>query len=216
VRRTKGRRSISFSVAPNGQLRIAAPALTPLFVIKRLLVSSRQDIRHLLKKATPTFVYEDGAMLGKSHSLQVVTGDSLAVKRHDRVVRVSIPPSETIASPKVQAAIREIVVPILRREAKHYLPRRLEYLAQQYGYSYERVRLSHTTTRWGSCSSSGTISLNIALMRLPFELIDYVLLHELAHTKQMNHSDAFWNLVEQMLPDYKSRRKVLKKYSPIC
>jgi len=87
-------------------------------------------------------------------------------------------------------------------------------LADEFGFSYERVRFSHASSRWGSCSSGGTVSLNITLMRLPDRLIDYVLIHELAHTKHMNHSAEFWAEVEKHDPGYKRHRKALKMFSP--
>jgi predicted metal-dependent hydrolase len=106
------------------------------------------------------------------------------------------------------------VIDALRMEAMSFLPKRLSFLAEKFGYSYEKVRFSHSSGRWGSCSTSGTISLNIAMMKLPFELIDYILLHELSHTTQMNHSEKFWKQVEASDPLYKQHRAALKKESP--
>ena len=74
--------------------------------------------------------------------------------------------------------------------------------------------MSHANTRWGSRSSSGTISLNIGLMNLPQELSDYVILHELAHINHMDHSEKFWAEVAEHDPKYKQHRKALKGYSP--
>ncbi|MCL2869350.1 M48 family metallopeptidase [Candidatus Saccharibacteria bacterium] len=102
------------------------------------------------------------------------------------------------------------------KKARQLLPIRLDSLAKQYGYKYNKVRLSHATTRWGSYSSRGTVSLNVGLIRLPDELIDYVLIHELVHSKHMNHSAAFWQEVASHVPDYKNKRKQIAKYRPLA
>ena len=213
VHRVKGRNSILLKVTPSGAIRITMPMYAPLFMAKRLLESSRQSVRAMLSEHTAT-LYTDGMQIGKSHTLSVRQGNSFGVKRDDRVLAVTLVDSMTIADEAVQVAIREQVTLLLRREAKHYLPKRLSYLSSQHGFSYKSVRFSHASSRWGSCSSNGTISLNIALMGLPFELIDYVLVHELCHTQEMNHSDNFWNLVQSIDPDYRQHRKTLKTHSP--
>ncbi|MBQ8985250.1 M48 family metallopeptidase [Candidatus Saccharibacteria bacterium] len=103
---------------------------------------------------------------------------------------------------------------VLMKKAKDYLPYRLEYFAKLYGYSYDKCRLTHANTRWGSCSSKRTISLNIGLMKLPEPLRDYVILHELAHLNHMDHSKAFWAEVETHDKNYKAHDKKLKLFSP--
>ncbi len=125
------------------------------------------------------------------------------------LVREKIP----LSDPKTQRA-RDAKKKLLMRKAKDYLPYRLEYYAKLYGYDYERCRLSHAATRWGSCSSSGTISLNIGLMQVPEVLRDYVILHELAHLNHMDHSPQFWDEVGQHDPRYKEHRRKLKAFSP--
>jgi predicted metal-dependent hydrolase len=96
----------------------------------------------------------------------------------------------------------------LRARAKHYLPVEMQRLAQLHGFLYKQVKIRKSRTRWGSCSSKGTINLSFYLMLLPVHLIEYVLLHELCHTVEMNHSAAFWLLLDKHT---EGRAKVLRK-----
>lgn len=214
IRKNRRAKYIRVSVAPNGSLRASMPFFSTQRSLKSLLDTSRDDIRTMLQTHSNTANYEDGMRIGKNHSIILTTGPRLAVKTIRQHITVTKPAELDISQPDVQQLIREEVRKALRREAKAYLPKRLETLAEALDCSYERVRFSHASTRWGSCSSTGTISLNIALMQLTFELIDYVLIHELCHTKQMNHSPAFWQLVAAADPDYLVHRRTLKKHSP--
>lgn len=164
----------------------------------------------------PHYELTPGMQIGKSHTLVVMpsTRDEVKVSRQKQQIIVSLPDSVPLDSADVTAKVREVIISALRIEAKSYLPKRLAYLAAQMDCQYERVRFSHASGRWGSCSSNGTISLNIALMKLPHELIDYVLIHELCHTKQMNHSERFWVLVAAEDPSYKIHRSSLKSHTP--
>jgi len=215
IRRSSLTSHVRIRVAPNGTLRASLPMYAPIFMLKRLLKTSRQELRELLSQQDTQQAYENGMQIGKSHTLIVQEGvEKLSVTRHGQQIIIRLPADLTLESPVVIAEIRQAVIAALRIESKNYLPRRLSYLAKQLDCSYIKVRFSHASGRWGSCSSNGTISLNIALMKLPHELIDYVIVHELSHTKQMNHSDAFWRTVAIGDPDYKSHRKLLKAHSP--
>lgn len=154
--------------------------------------------------------------IGKSHTLLVRHRDipKPQIVKHGLQIIATLPEKNSLSQPAVAQAIREVVIEALRIEAKSYLPKRLLFLADKHEYTYKKVRFSHAGSRWGSCSSNGTISLNIALMKLPFELIDYVLIHELSHTVEMNHSDAFWRHVATADPLYKQHRRLLKQESP--
>lgn len=116
--------------------------------------------------------------------------------------RLEAEPTEKLTREKVIA---------LAEEALKVIPARVEYFARVIGVTYGKITVRNQKTRWGSCSSKGNLNFNCLLMLAPPEVLDYVVVHELCHRKQMNHSKAFWSEVEKVLPDYKEARKWLKE-----
>lgn len=216
LRRSARASHVRIRVAPDGRLRASLPLYAPVFLVKRLVHTSREELRAMLAEQHSDSVFEHGMQIGKSHTLLTRTSSNkkTAVRRSGQQIIVHLPKDKTLSDPLVAREVRDSVIDALRIEAKSYLPKRLAFLAKNHGFSYQKIRFSHASGRWGSCSSSGTISLNIALMKLPFELIDYVLVHELSHTVEMNHSQAFWQLVESGDPQYRLHRRNLKKETP--
>jgi len=101
----------------------------------------------------------------------------------------------------------------LRLKAKNYIPERVKQLSEKHNLSYNRIFIKNLKSRWGSCSAKNNINLNLHLMSLPEKLIDYVILHELAHTKEKNHGKNFWNLLISLVVEARELNKELKKYS---
>ncbi len=99
----------------------------------------------------------------------------------------------------------------LADRALKYIPGRVAFFAEKVGVSYGRITIRNQKTRWGSCSSKGNLNFNCLLMLAPPEVLDYVVVHELCHRKEMNHSKAFWAEVEKVLPDYRTHVKWLKE-----
>ena len=116
--------------------------------------------------------------------------------------RFEAEPTEKLTREKVIA---------LAEEALKVIPERVEYFAKVIGVTYGKITIRNQKTRWGSCSSKENLNFNCLLMLAPPEVLDYVVVHELCHRKQMNHSKAFWLEVEKVLPDYKEARKWLKE-----
>lgn len=98
----------------------------------------------------------------------------------------------------------------LADKALEYIPDRVAHFSKQIGVDYGRITIRNQKTRWGSCSSKGNLNFNCLLMLTPPEIIDYVVVHELCHRKEMNHSKAFWHEVAKILPDYKKHVQWLK------
>lgn len=98
-----------------------------------------------------------------------------------------------------------------RRKAQKVLEERCRFYGGRMGVSYGRITVREQKTRWGSCSAKGNLSFNWKLVLMPEEILDYLVVHELAHRKEMNHSPAFWKVVEREIPDYKTRRAWLKQ-----
>ncbi len=105
------------------------------------------------------------------------------------------------------SSLRGALEPVLRQRAAHF--------AAKLGVTYGKITLRCQRTRWGSCSASGNLSFNCLLALAPPEVLDYVVVHELCHRKQMNHSPAFWREVAALLPDYPARRAWLKNNGPV-
>jgi len=97
-------------------------------------------------------------------------------------------------------------------KAKSMLTGRLRYLAEKHGFTYNRVFIRNQRTRWGSCSRKSNISLNMKIVKLPDELVDYVILHELVHTHKKNHGKSFWKEMDKLVGDGKKMSSKLKKY----
>ena len=100
----------------------------------------------------------------------------------------------------------------MRAKAKPRLRRRLKYLAEKHGFTYNMVFIRNQKTRWGSCSSKNNINLNVRIVQLPEEFMDYVILHELAHTRIKNHSHDFWSMMDTLVGDGKGKAAKLREF----
>ena len=215
LRRSQTGRNVRLRLDARGIISISLPKRAPMFLARQLLEDSRDSIRRsLLKIRAGKPVYQHGDVIGKVHRLRIEQNDSVGYSHRLGKNELVVFTPVAAAPDKIQHTIHEGIAKALRVQAKSYLPRRLKTLADNHGFRYSKLRFSSAGTRWGSCSSEGTISLNIWLMQLPFELIDYVILHELCHTQHMNHGEKFWELLGKLNPAYKDHRDRLKRYQP--
>lgn len=207
LRRVSGA-TMRLKIAPSGKIILQLPRFASKIAARRFFDQSRDFLRENLNQKK----YFDGKKIGKNHILKIRYGARNSLKIIGSEIRVIL--RKNLAKQEKTQFVKQAVAKALRSEAEKFLPRRLQFFALKFGFSYEKVRLTHAKTRWGSCSSSGTISLNIALMNLPDDQIDYVLLHELNHLKHMNHSREFWRDLEQICPHAHSKARRMKNFSP--
>lgn len=123
-------------------------------------------------------------------------------------------PNQALSDLADSNLLRDTVYDWLQQQAKLYFDQRLQHFLAIDGLNMTGWRLSSAKTRWGSCTSKDRIMLNWRLIHFKHELIDYVVAHEVAHLREMNHSPAFWHQVEHLLPNYKLARKALRHYHP--
>ena len=131
--------------------------------------------------------------------LSLVSGEKDQFLANSRlgVMEIVCPPHADFTDEKLQSWLHKVIEESLRRNAKSILPSRLAFLSKQCGLPYSSVKINSSQGRWGSCSARKAINLSYYLVLLPSHLIDYVLLHELCHTREMNHSERFWALLNQ-------------------
>lgn len=210
-------RRVILRVKHDGLVHITIPHKRHIKAAEKLLEAARTKIRFQrteIIQAAPQ--YAPGVMIGRGHQLvfKAQPSGAITTRVSDDHIVVKYPFSRSPSDPEVQQKVRDAAKKALRRQAAEFLPPRVARLATAWGFTYKTVRISSGQTRWGSCSSDGTISLNLSLMTLPEYLIDYVICHELCHTRQHNHSTAFWELVATYLPEWRALRKELKAIHP--
>ena len=120
------------------------------------------------------------------------------LRMNEEDITICCPPQTDFSQKAVQDLLRNAIVRALKKSAQAYLPPLLSELAGHYGFKYKKVKITGSKSRWGSCSATGNINLSCYLMLLPPHLMDYVLLHELTHTKEMNHGPQFWDILNDL------------------
>ena len=131
-----------------------------------------------------------------------------AEKKREEILSRRAEPDGYLLRERTPAEIR-----ILTSMAKNELPERTAYFAEKIGVGYGRITIRHQKTRWGSCSSKGNLNFNCLMMLTPPDIQDYIIVHELCHRIEMNHSPRFWAQVGKILPDYRERRKWLREHT---
>jgi hypothetical protein len=216
--RRKGSRRISLRVKPDGSVLVNHPWFAdPNDVLGFVSGHAAWILDQKQKMAERKFFYQlDEILQIKSTTIKISRsgGNKLEAGVSHGLVVVAVPAHLSVESDEVQHFIRGVVTLVCRKEAKKYLPERTRQLAQSNGFSFHKVFVKNLKSKWGSCSSQQNINLNLSLMLMPDHLIDYIILHELAHLREPNHGPGFWALLNQ-LTENKAKaldREIRKNY----
>ncbi|MGD9977379.1 MAG: M48 family metallopeptidase [Bacteroidales bacterium] len=208
---------LSIRINRTGEVRITIPGTLPFKVAESFVLSKTdwiakkvQEIENSRKLAiTPNYKTRNHTIRFIASSVQ-----KISIRYQYPYVDVVYPPVLNTNTDSIQTAAKKAIELAYRYEATHYLPDRLIFLAKEHGFNCSRLTIRNSTTRWGSCSVKNSINLSLYLMKLPDELIDYVILHELCHTVHKNHGAEFWKLLNHhCLGNAKRLAREVKRYS---
>lgn len=216
VYKRRGSRSIRLTLASDGKVKVTIPTWASYRSGISFAAAKQQWITQ--NRPAPAELLAEGQSIGKAHRLHFVadaTVGSVSTRMRGSQIVITYPAYLFSAEEIVQAAAHKAALRALRLEAGKLLKLRLEDLSQKYGYEYGSFAVKRLKGRWGSCDQEKNIILNIYLMQVPWDLIDYVIMHELAHTRVLQHGQPFWQEMERHLPHAKHLRSRLKHYRPV-
>ncbi len=206
-------KNMKISVKPDKSVLVSFPFFVPEKEIISFLAQNVSWIKSQQEKAEArrNQLVEGTLLKTKLHTILLCNHNIHKIDVQDKTIKFYSP---DFKNENVYSDIEELITRVYRLEAALLLPTRLKELAQTYGFRYGKVSIRNNKRSWGSCSSHNNISLNLQMMKLPDELIDYILLHELVHTEIRNHSEQFWKRLDQLTQNRaRELAQQVKKYS---
>jgi predicted metal-dependent hydrolase len=204
------RKTIALIIQRDGSLMVRAPLQASSHQIQVLVDRKVEWIEEkraaAIKQQSNRFSHsfredEEFLFLGKGYPLMIVEQAAVALSLDDHFR----------LNKKVLPKARQVFTSWFCQQARQTLAERVAEYARRYGFSYKQVKITSAVTRWGSCSSSGSLNFTWRLVMAPLDVIDYVVVHELVHTRVKNHSKDFWAEVKAIMPDYQARMEWLKR-----
>ena len=219
IERNEKAKRLTISVRPLKGVRVAVPPHISFEKAEQLIYTKADWIKEnqalMQQHEEKVTVYDSSTEFStKHHTLRLLTHAQYTMRcvLQDGYINVFYPAHKKVSDSSIQKFIRKSIEEAYRHEAKEYLPQRVAYFAEKFGFTYGNIFIKNAKSRWGSCSHTNNINLNLHLMRLPDDLCDYVILHELAHTVEKNHGPSFWALLDKISGDAKGLDKKLKAF----
>lgn len=216
LRTRRGARNVTMRVKPDG-LYLTVPPRSKTNAVLDILRPYRGKLIEQYRQIKPRLIDLDFRIQAECFHLSLATGTMkhFTVRCDEEKMVIYCPPDTDFTREEVQKLLRNAILRALKKAAQNYLPPLLSVWAERFGLTYRKVRITGARSRWGSCSAAGTISLSCYLMLVPAYLMDYVMLHELAHTREMNHGPRFWELLNGLTGGLALQlRAELRKFRP--
>jgi len=222
IKLTKNSRykNLKITVRPLQGVRVLIPPPVSFEEAEKFVHTKKEWIKRTIARIQHiehnyTRFNENSTFQTREHRLRLLkhSKNTIQIIIKSRIIHVFYPDYADISDIRIQKSIRKAITEAWRIEAKTFLPVRVKELAAKFGFKYGTVNIKNAGTRWGSCSPVNNINLNVQLMRLPWHLTDYVILHELVHTVQKNHGKNFWALLEKVTGNARGLDRQLKKYN---
>ena len=211
-------KSLKISVSGTGEVILTTPPFTPKFLADRFIQTNSHWIELQKRKiaSVQSNILTDTSVVifGKKYLRSDTFSKKIPIGIHvqgEKVIHNSALSPELNSAQEITQSFHKNMNRFLKRTASSYILPRTKSLAQKMATTYEAITLKEQKTRWGSCSSKGNLNFNWRLAHFEPPIIDYVIIHELAHRTHMDHSHAFWNLVETFDPEYRIKRGWLKR-----
>ncbi len=215
ISKRRGAKNIRLSVTSTGKVRVSLPLWVPysagvIFARQRAAWIQKQQKTHQKVE------FKHGMAIGKRHRLIFIRdGARKQITAKVSASKVKVTSPLALTDEKTQKRVEAACEKALALETRELILPRLKSLADKNSFSYKTVEVKKLRSRWGSCTNKKMITVSIYLVQLPWDFIDYVLLHELVHTEHMNHSQEFWRRFSEVMPAARSLQKGMRLYRPM-
>ena len=217
----KSRRAkhIGITIKPFRGVRVSVPMRISFaeaeYVVKNKIDWIQKHQQRIKRAEENRTIFDESTDFStKNHKLKISKSyyKEINAKISDGEINVSYPEYLGVKHITVQLFIRNVIEETLRKEAKQFIPARVNELAAKYNFKYNKVFIKNIKSRWGSCSKKGNLNFSLHLMQLPEDLVDYIILHELVHTVEHNHSKKFWAELNKIYGNAKIIDRKLNNY----
>jgi len=209
IYKRKGTKKVSIKIVGD-KVKVSQPPWLPYATGIAFVKQNAEWIEKQMVVTTNETI-SSGQSIGKKHTVNYINGTKVRTLVKNNQIDIYYTNEASVNSELIQLKTKQAIKRALTIEAKELVPARLNLIANEFDYEYNGLVIKPLKTRWGSCSSAGIITINCYLMMMPWEIIDYVLLHELTHTKHLHHKKDFWDAMDLYMPDNKQRKKQLKE-----